>query len=281
MMKLRHQYLAVGILWALLLAPLAALSATGFAAGASWLWLYGDNPWPAGTETVILLVGIAAGIAVAALCILFAWRYGIGREPNTQTDRTRLLIAGAAPVAIALLLGARIWIDGRSYSQAMARAAQREAEFVTLSADVQKIAGLNMPPEKNGAFAAGVHLAGKRKGSYRLKWQITSTSFSEPLITGNQHLDLYGGVSEKQIRFSLNELAEGYRKHLSKPGNVLVDEPFRLSVLLQPSLSEMEKKSLPPGEQYRLDTSDSPLLSEKSIDFPMRFSIHSDGTVTR
>lgn len=284
-MNLRQTYLIAGILWALLLGPLAALAVFGFAAGASWIWLYGDNDWPAGTQVALPLIGLAAGVAVAIACILLGARHGRQSEATTGAERIaqrrKARFLTAAPVVIAVLLGAKIWWDMRSYSRALTIAAQREANFVSLALDSQKITDASIALAGDGMFHVHVQLAGQREGEYRLNWQVRSTSFHDALASGRQTIRLRQGNNGEETGFGLDQIAKAYRRHLSKPGDVLVDETFHLRIAAEPVLSGADLERLPPGEKQRLKSGDSALRSTKIVDFPVRFFIHSDGSVTQ
>jgi hypothetical protein len=283
-MRLRHQYLIVGMVWALLLAPLAALSVFAFAAGASWLWIYGDSDWPAGTSVVLPLIGFSAGIIVALVCVRLAGRYGAAREEISvnapRREQVKVILAGAIPIAMALLVGAKMWIDERHYSQEMALVAQRESHFAALAGNVQKISRISVAAENDGHFLAKVFLDGQAEGKYRLGWKIASASFSGSLLDGLRLVDLEPGNNETEIDISKIILAEGYAKHLSGSGAVLVDEPFRLSVSLQPSLTTAEMQTIPPGEKKRLELGESPLQSQKTVNFPVKFAVDYNGIIS-
>ena len=115
-MGTRQLYLLAGVLWALLLAPVAVLLAVGVAAGFAWLFVFGDNPWPRSTELFLLIVGVAAAAAAVIASILIANSAGTAQAAisgsHSASARRRAIGLAIAPVIIAgawafLLLGAR------------------------------------------------------------------------------------------------------------------------------------------------------------------------------
>jgi hypothetical protein len=284
--RLRHQYLIAGIAWALLLGPTAALALAGFAGGVSWLWLFGDSPWPEATQWILPLIGIIGGILVALACVFVAGGYGKKREALAQVpsrrEQSRVLALLITPLVLILLLGVKVWREGQEYAQAMAIATQREAAFAVLVGARHRIEGVTLDQGADGAFRAAVWLEGEREGEYRLSWRVADTGFGAELVAGEQAVRLQPGEREIDIAFSLDELVRSYQtKVLNGGGGVLVEEPFRLETSLYPVLSEAERGALPPGERKRLDTAESSLTARKSTSFPVRFIIHQDGTIER
>jgi hypothetical protein len=284
MLRLRHQYLIVGVAWATLLGPIACLVLFAFAAGVSWLWLFGDNPWPETTQWVLPLIGAIGGLVVAGSCIAVAYSYGRSREvsplANSGRERQKIAVLLITPLLIATLLGIKAWKEKQAYTDTMAIATQREAAFAGLVAACHKINDISITQGTDGVFHAIVRLTGKREGTYRLSWQVTDTRYAGQLASGSQVTRLQSGSREVAIAFTLIELARRYEaKILKGHGGVLVEQHFELTTALEPVLSEAERAALPPGEWRRLDAGESPLRSHKSADFPVRFVIRPNGAI--
>jgi hypothetical protein len=284
-MRLRHQYMMAGMAWALLLGPGTALLTVGMAAGVSWLWLFGDDSWPKATEWILPLIGIAGGSAVAVTCVVLARSYGIKREALPQTDRRaerrRIVLLSGTPLALILLFGVQICWEGEEYTEAVAVAAQREAAFQAFVAARHKITGLIVDQSADGAFRTVVRLDGEREGAYRLAWRVADTGYRSTLVEGERAVRLYKGAREIEVPYHLEDLARRYKsKHLTG-GGVLIEEPFRVDVTIEPILTAAERTALPPGEVRRLKLGESPLRSQNSESFPVRFIIRLDGTLEK
>lgn len=285
-MRLRFRYLIAGIAWALLLGPLACLAAVAGAAGVAWLWLFGDNPWPSATQRVLPLIGAAAGLAVAAGCIVFADRHGSRREALPLTARRgesrKLAVLTAAPLLVLVLLGLNAWRENREHANASIAAAQRKAVFTALANNRHRIAAITVERSADDTFRAEIDLSGRHEGDYRLRWQVADTGFDAILVTGSRILHLRPGEQRVTISFTLDQLAHRYRTRLlGGRGGVLVEEPFRLSVSLDPALREPERGRLPPEERRRLGTAQSPLHSAAARRFLVRFLLRRDGRIGR
>lgn len=68
----------------------AGLMATGgAAAGVAWIFLFGDDPWPAWSEPVIMFVALAGAVLGASILGFGMWRAGgtFRAKPSPREDR--------------------------------------------------------------------------------------------------------------------------------------------------------------------------------------------------
>jgi hypothetical protein len=277
-MRLRHQYLIVGIAWALLLGPAACLLLFGFAAGASWLWLFGDSPWPDATQWLLPLVGVIGGTLTALACVLVGYGYGRTveklRVTGSRTEQRKGLVLTVTPLALLVLVSLYSWRQSRNYTHDMEVAAQREAAFAALINARHRITGITLDRSEHDNFRAIVEMMGEREGSYHLHWQVADTGFRTTLASGDSTIELRPGRAEAEITFTLGQLAQNYQaKVLRGAGGALVEESFELVASLWPLFNESGRKTLPPGERRRLDKAESPLRSQKITHFPVRLLI--------
>jgi hypothetical protein len=285
-LTLRWLYTLVGIAWALLLGPLAAIGIVGLAAGVAWLFVYGDDPWPKATEWLLPAIGLAGGAVIFAGCIAIGHAYGrrrTGLPPALQRyERRKGLALLVVPEAVGALLLLKLAADRADYEEAMAAASAREAAFAELLGARHVVAGIEVASRPDGTFAAAIRLAGQRSGDYRLGWRVGGTSFGATLAGAEQVLALEGGERRVAVEFTVDQLAGRYRELVLRGGGgVLVDEPFRLQVRIEPVLSGDEQANLPPGERRRIALGDSPLPASASMSFPVRFVIAADGSIGR
>jgi len=105
-MKARFAYPLAFFIPSAMAALLSAIVVGGAAGGILWLFVFGDDPWPAGTDKAVMtLVALVAGATLAAL--LFAgYSFGKKREVHGGLSRQHLMLAFAISVllpALALL----------------------------------------------------------------------------------------------------------------------------------------------------------------------------------
>jgi hypothetical protein len=256
----------------MLLGPITCLVLFSFAAGVSWLWLFGDNQWPETTQWVLPLIGAIGGLLVAASCIAVAYTYGKSREvlalATRGRERQKIAVLIITPLLIATLLSIKACKEKQAYTDAMAIATQREAAFAGLVAACHKVNDISITQDTDGVFHTVVRLTGKREGTYRLSWQVTDTRYSGLLASGSQVTWLQPGAREVGIAFTLIELARRYEaKVLKGHSGILVEQLFELTTALEPVLSEAERAALPPGERRRLEAGESPLRFTRALTF--------------
>lgn len=282
-MKLRHRYLIAGVAWALVLGPVATYSVLGAALGATWIWLYGDNPWPSETGWIIPAIGISAGAITSTCCIFFAYRHGqeteARRGQNSKLERRKTLWVTITPLGMILGLCLVLFQGKLDRESAAEIHAQRNAFFAGLLDTRHRPTQIEIIRGDEGQFRAGVQIIGRRVGPYKLIWQVQSSSYDRVLLAGEQILNLSAGRDEVAVAFSLDELAQSYRDMHLTGGGVIVDEPFEIRVKLAPQFSEKDLAMLPEAERSLLARGDSQFLVRNAAPFTVRFRIGPDGAI--
>ena len=278
MIDQRRTYLLASVLWAIVLAPLVALSIVAFGAGISWLYLFGDEPWPTSVEWVLPLLGLAAGTITAAAIIWAGYSYGKHLQHSsandTRVERRSDFVLILTPVVVLLLIILVASARLSNYEEAMNSATAREENFADLLSRNQEIDSLRIVAETNENFRAVITFAGMREDLYRLDWTIYPSNLDTSLILDSRLLELDAGQNQIEIMFSMSELRERYQAIILKGGTgVIVEEPFIFEVLLTPVLSEDGLFILPPGEQRRLQAGESLLTDKAAVEFPVWFLI--------
>jgi hypothetical protein len=276
MIDLRRAYFIAGVLWALILGPAVALGAFAFGAGVSWLYLFGDNPWPSAVEWLMPSISLVAGSITAVLAVWFGYSHGqkLATSEARDSERRKAILLVVAPIVIFAAVALSIWARTRAFQEAMTVAAARETSFAEFTASNQRVISLRVEYDNDEDLRAFVELNGARVGIYHLGWWVSPSTFDRAVISGSFELELHGEASQETIRFSLSELRSGYQAEILKGGTgVFVDEPFEFDVSLEPVIAAEELVQLPPGELRRLGTEDSPLVSFASTPFPVTFLI--------
>ena len=278
MINLRRTYLIASLLWAFVLGPAVALGVVTLGAGVSWLFLFGDDPWPGAVEWLLPLIALCAG-SITALAVLW-FGYSHGRRLTTSgagtayAERRNAIMLFIVPIVLIAVVALSVWARTSAYQEAMTIATAREAQFADFAARNQRIDSLRVVYDSDEEIRAVVSLVGGREGLYRLAWRVSPSSFDTAIIADSRDLELQEEQGQAAIRFSIGELRTQYQAEILNGGaGVLVDELFEFDALLEPLLSAEEVLDLPPGEQRRLDTADSPLASFASANFPVYFLI--------
>ena len=280
-MRVSVLYTAVGILWGILLAFAAATTVMVVGAGLSWLYLFGDDPWPGWSGKAIVAAGFVAGIGVFVAVVVFGHRYGRAVAETTR-DSPRMAAQacklGYGLLAIAVFAGAAITGTGfyRSSEQARQRAelAANAEHFEALLAERHRITSVDIYwPNDGGGLSATIRMEGARAGAYRLVWRVRDGSFDHALVEKSHDLTLDAGAQATHVAIPAGTLIEAYRvKALgAKHADVLVEEAFRLEAELVPALHEGELAAIPEHERDNLSKDESQLTHKSTHEFPVRF----------
>ena len=111
-MKGRYAYPLLCLVPGAMLATIAAVLAGGAGAGVLWIFVYGDNPWPASANAVVMTVASAVGLAVLAGVLLVAHRIGKSRESRGGLRPAHVVVALGLSAALPLLVLLHQWQVG-------------------------------------------------------------------------------------------------------------------------------------------------------------------------
>lgn len=282
-MRLRSRYLLVGVAWSLFLAPVTAYAVLGVVVGALWIYVYGDNPWPAATDWIIPVVGLVVFAATAALCISFAYSYGRQREVATKGDdpreRRAVLLLTLAPLAFLVIASIALWQRGLHQAEATAAIERREAAFNELLDARHRVAGLTAHRTVGNDFEATVTSSGGQAGPYRLLWKVRDMVYREVLTEEADDVELGAEAVEFSLEISIGELANSYLNSILSGDGVFVDEHFELVVTLEPAIEEEDLEAWPAYARDQWERGETPLRSTAAIQLPVQFRVGHDGTI--
>jgi F0F1-type ATP synthase membrane subunit c/vacuolar-type H+-ATPase subunit K len=276
-MRLRILYTLVGLVLGALAGLAVVFQVFAVAAGVSWLFLFGDSPWPAGAERYLLGIPLMAGVAVLALGVGIG--YAAGRRydaaPRPQRARRRgygLLLAGLALWLLVLVLAT--WQHERE-SSARATAAVQEVAYQQLLQSRHVVTGVREIDAGADELRLTLGLDGSRTGAYRLTWRLDDGLYRVTLLSGERQLDLGPAAAPVDLAFETATLAARYRETVLKgrPDKVVVDGTLRLKLSLEPVLDDDERRALPAREIGNLERGLSALRFETEVDVPVRLDL--------
>lgn len=276
-MKLRSLYMLAGGAWGLALAPLAGFGFGAFAAGVAWIYVFGDDPWPAAAGPVILAGALAAGSTVFAACVASGYVYGKSREglPKPLRERRRsamILVAGL--VATAALMVVYVGSVGEQTRERQA-ANEDEAAFAQFITARHAITALQVAPVGGDAkVRASLRVRGSRTGLYLLQWTVGEPAYGVTLQEDSMKLDLSSGEHTIALEITTADLATVYgRDILEGQGPAMVDTFLKLETTLTPVLSDTERNTMPERELGNLRLGYSQLIAEAQTDFALSFTV--------
>lgn len=103
-MKKRYLYSLLFGIPGLFVAGLISILLFGAFTGILWIYIFGDNPWPASAETILSILFVLVFLVLWAGLILLG--YGVGRrlEGDPKVNRRHVLISAGLTMVFLLLM---------------------------------------------------------------------------------------------------------------------------------------------------------------------------------
>ena len=111
-MRARHAYPLLFLIPAAMVATIGAVLAAAAGAGVLWLFVYGDNPWPASANAVVMALASAAALVALAALLLVARRVGEIQESRGGVRRVHVLVALGLTLGLPVLVLLHQWQVG-------------------------------------------------------------------------------------------------------------------------------------------------------------------------
>jgi hypothetical protein len=279
-MKTPWLHVLTGVVWGLLLGTLAAVFAVAAGAGFSWLYLFGDAPWPESVAGLLPAFGLGVFAIVLLPCTILGLRAGrlaAAAAPEEAVRRqagARRLLAAGTLLALLLAGAAAARIAGQD--EARETAADRAAGFEALQSGRQHLTAISAAraPRPMG-YDLDIVTRGARGGAYRLTWALRSSGTQGALAEGDAELTLEPGDNRASLPLDARAIVERYHQLALGGRDVKVEvaEHFRLEATLTPVLDEAARKQLPAHEAQNLALGYSALTDRATADLEMQFRI--------
>jgi len=107
MLLRRYLYVLMFAVPAALVSLVAAAVTAAALAGALWLFVFGDNPWPPAANTLLGGVAVLVGACLTVGLLAGAYVVGKGQEARTSLHRGHVLLAVGVTVAFGALIVSR------------------------------------------------------------------------------------------------------------------------------------------------------------------------------
>jgi hypothetical protein len=108
-MRRRYLYVLMFSVPALLASVIIAVAVIAGAAGALWLFVYGDNPWPESADTTLIVLFAIACVASCVVCLSVAYAAGRRQEESAALSRTHVAASVGATALLVALIVAHQW----------------------------------------------------------------------------------------------------------------------------------------------------------------------------
>ena len=111
-MKKRYLYSLLFGIPGLLVAGIVSIFVFGALTGALWIFVFGDNPWPASIEWLMAILFMLTALTVWLGSIALGYVIGRRLESNPGVNRTHVLISAGASILFLLLILIQQWSVG-------------------------------------------------------------------------------------------------------------------------------------------------------------------------
>ncbi len=279
-MKTHWLQVLTGVVWGLLLGALAAVFAVAAAAGFSWVYLFGDAPWPESVDWLLPAFGLGVFAIVLLVCTILGLRAGrltAAAAPKEaarrQAGARRLLTVGTLLV---LLLAGAGWARIAGHDAARETAAERTAGFEALLSQRQRLTATSAArAPRPMSYDLDIRTHGPGGGPYRLAWALRWRGSQEALAEGTADLTLEPGDNRASLALDARAIIARYHQ-LALDGRAVkveVAEHFRLEVTLTPLLDDAARARLPPHEAQNLALGYSALTDRAITDLKTQFRV--------
>jgi hypothetical protein len=142
-MKKRYLYTLLFGIPGLFVAGIISIFAFGAFTGILWLYVFGDNPWPASAETVLSILFVFVFLIFWLGFMVLGYVVGRGLESNPAQNRKHILISAGLTALFLLMMVLYQWRVGNIGPQSDSVLC---SDFCTQHG----YAGSGMPPEISG-----------------------------------------------------------------------------------------------------------------------------------
>jgi hypothetical protein len=142
-MKKRYLYALLFGIPGFFLAGMISLFAFGASLGFLWLFVFGDNPWPASTEKFLTAFLLLPFLILWMGGILIGYRIGKRLESTVALNRNHVLISTALTVLFIIFIAIQQWRVGNIGPKS-------DSTLCSDYCSAQGYSGSGMPPQNSG-----------------------------------------------------------------------------------------------------------------------------------
>ena len=111
-MKKRYLYSLLFGIPGFFMAGIISLVAFGFVVGALWLFVFGDNPWPASTETILPSLLVLVFLTLWIGSIILGFVVGKRLEKDPALNKSHILLSAGLTLTLVLFIVFQQWSVG-------------------------------------------------------------------------------------------------------------------------------------------------------------------------
>jgi hypothetical protein len=253
----RRWIIALALSWGISLALLAAFGTAVTLLGFGWVFLYGDDPWPARfADVAIPVAATLAGTGAFFGVIAAAIHITRTRPQFAQRIQASYLLRWGGVLLPLLLVGGLVW--SVMFGESDRASAESGAIDTAGPARHHLTESAWQLDRETGQLRIDMTAAGPAEGSYSLLWEAKASGLGKPLGVGSVREQLPAGAVHLLLMLDAGSLARRYAEGiLSRSEAVQIDVTLALELSLVPvGLSGQEEPlrlKIPLTFSYRPD----------------------------
>ena len=276
------KFAILGVLLGIIGGIILAIVGTAGIAGFLWLFVYGDNPWPAQASLLIIAPFISILIFSILLGGYSGFRFGrdtVRLSPVEQKHRIKnfYIFFWLVMVTAGLIFGARILAE-HSGKNKIQQYKIRQTNTEEFKQSLHQIESIELDPVDIG-FNIKFIAKGQRAGAYEVQAYILDHN-KIALSCYLGQASLRSGEVTQNIFVDYNALTREFQKHIaSGASGAGFQAKYPLVITLKPILSGTEISMLPTKLNFS-ETQERELTTRKEIQVQVKCSLN-NGNVSR
>ena len=262
LMNLRFIYMIVFGLLGVVLGALAATFGFAMSAGFFWTFVFGDNPWPAWTSVVMLLVFLLIFLFIVGLAGFKGFQYGysLEKKENKTALYKKAFFHLFLSVIVLIVFGVYSAYKSRQNNPVIALGGLANQAYMEKMNHLKDIREVSISQIEKGMDVV-VDIDGQTDDKYSLSIELIGQGYArESILKESQDIELKFYKQSFHFEFPFDDLAQAYRKVLENyvlnfNKKFAIDEVIEVKASLTlnqalPSEEEIIKKYGPPAKTY-------------------------------
>jgi len=218
-MNLKLIYILIYAIYGFLAGMILSLVFVAVTAGIFWLFIFGDNPWPAWSQTAMLIVFYTTLVATIAGGIFFGVKRTRELKDQEVDQAFKKRVFKDIVIAYVVLMLFVGFVSLQTYIVGKKRNFDflKGKEYQTLVSSLRGINALNIYQAENHGLGIAIEIKGDSPGTYQLNLDLVASGYiKEKLIEKSESVQLKFSNQTYHFIFPFQEIASRYRRALTK-----------------------------------------------------------------
>jgi ABC-type multidrug transport system fused ATPase/permease subunit len=240
------------ILWGITAGVMAGVVAVGYTAAVSWIYIFGDDPWPSWSFLFLSSVGIVIGILITVVVARSFSRKMISADaPPCSRSSGHIWRSSAGLAVVFLLWGGFSLFCFRNKTIEEGQIAQEQKQnqyYQQYLKDKTRLTTISF--DRNDVqrkLLAVIHFNGRAPDDYSLRWRVFDSLYGTTLINGIADLTFPLPGDVYKVELDVDQISENYKtKVMHGRGGFIVGEgSVQMIVDLVPIFTDEDRRLMP------------------------------------